>query len=90
MSADIVHIPSQHRFELHVEGLTAFVEYEIDNGHLDIVHTLVPPALEGRGIAAELVKTTFDYALDQGLRPHGSCSYAAVWLKRHPEYSAGI
>lgn len=88
MNTSIEHIPSKHRFELQREGLTAHVEYEIGNGYLDIIHTFVPQPLEGRGFAGELVKATFDYALDQGLRPHGSCSYAAIWLKRHPEYLA--
>lgn len=88
MNTDIIHIPSRHRFELHQEDTTAFVEYEIGHGYLDIVHTLVPPPLEGRGIAADLVKAAYDYALDQGLLPYGSCSYTAIWLKRHPEYIA--
>ena len=26
------------------------------------------------------------YAKEQGLRPLATCSYAVVWLKRHPEF----
>jgi len=42
--------------------------------------------LEGRGIAATLVETAYKYAKKQGLRPLATCSYAVVWLKRHPEF----
>ncbi|MFR3100756.1 MAG: GNAT family N-acetyltransferase, partial [Parabacteroides distasonis] len=53
---------------------------------LDIIHTIVPKNLEGRGIAATLVETAYKYAKEQGLRPLATCSYAVVWLKRHPEF----
>ena len=45
-----------------------------------------PPALEGRGIASALTEAAYDYAKANHLKPEGTCSYAAVWLKRHPEY----
>ena len=38
------------------------------------------------GIAAQLVKATYDYALQHHLQPIATCSYAVVWLQRHPEY----
>ena len=30
--------------------------------------------------------TAYAYAKANHLKPEGTCSYAAVWLKRHPEY----
>ena len=56
------------------------------DGMLDILHTVVPPPVEGRGIASALVRHAFDYALRQGLKPEATCSYARTWLARHPEY----
>ena len=81
----INHQPERHLFTYEVEGYTAYVEYQLENGSLDIIHTIVPPPLEGRGIAAALVKRAYEYASEQGLKPKATCSYAVRWLERHPE-----
>ena len=46
-----------------------------------------PGEISGRGIASALVKAAYDYALANGLVPVATCSYAVVWLERHPEYN---
>lgn len=84
---DILHDSSRHLFLTKAEGFTAYVNYTIRNGKLDIRNTLVPPEIGGRGIAAELVKATYDFALQQQLQPIATCSYAKVWLQRHPVYN---
>lgn len=81
----INHQPERHMFTTEVEGYTAYVEYRLQNGSLDIIHTIVPPPLEGRGIAAALVKRAYEYAVEQKLKPEATCSYAVRWLERHPE-----
>lgn len=87
MEYEIIHHPQRHRFEITQDGLTAFVEYRLVGDNLDIIHTKVPEPWEGLGIAASLVKTAFDYALEHQLTPQAACSYAAAWLKRHEEYA---
>ena len=52
---NILHNPEQRRFTLTQNGETAHVAYLIENGALDIRHTIVPKPLEGRGIASALV-----------------------------------
>lgn len=83
---NIVHLPDKNMFTLEADGHTAFVEYRIEGGELDILHTIVPKEIEGRGMASALVKAACDYALSEGLHPVASCVYAARWLERHPEY----
>ena len=85
MEYKIEHQPEQKLFKTEVEGRTAFVEYRLLNGGLDIIHTIVPRPLEGQGIAAALVKAAYDYAVANGLKPKATCSYAVAWLQRHPE-----
>lgn len=87
MDYKIVHHTEKQRFETVLNGMTAFVEYNLLDNGLDIIHTVVPPEIGGRGIAASLVQATYDYALANGLKPLASCSYAAAWLQRHPEYT---
>ncbi|MDR2921168.1 MAG: N-acetyltransferase [Tannerella sp.] len=86
MDYKIVHLEDEQRFETEVDGYTGYVVYRIYDNCLDIIHTIVPQPIEGRGIAAALVKETYTYALEHNLRPQAACSYAAVWLKRNPEY----
>ena len=50
-----------------------------------LVHTEVPPQLEGRGIASLLVRAAFEYARANGMDVLPVCSYVRVWAQRHPE-----
>lgn len=86
MNYEITHRPERKRFETELDGVTAYVEYRLTDGALDIVHTIVPPAIGGRGVAAALVKRAYDYARENRMKPLATCSYAVVWLQRHPEY----
>lgn len=87
---DIVHQKDSCRFEVTVDGVTAHVAYRIENGGLDVRHTVVPKPIGGRGIASALVKAAYDYAVAHGFRPVATCSYAVVWLQRHPEYNGAV
>ena len=50
----------------------------------------MPQPIEGRGIAAALVKAAYAYALANGMKPKATCSYAVKWLERHPEINGGV
>ena len=54
MNYKVTHYPTRQRFEIELKGMTAYAEYRLTNDSLDIIHTFVPPALEGRGIASRL------------------------------------
>lgn len=86
MELDIKHVPEKNRFETTVDDSTGFVVYKTDNDAVDIIHTIVPVPIEGRGIAGALVKETYDYAKENGMKCKATCPYAVVWLRRHPEY----
>ena len=85
---DIIHDLTHRKVWTEEEGQKAYVTYKFEGDCLTIDHTYVPPQLEGRGIAAALVRFVCDYALSQGFRPAATCSYANIWLQRHPEYLA--
>lgn len=83
----VTHNPGASRFEAHVEGLLCQAAYRQDGHVMDIVHTGVPAALEGRGIAARLVGAALAHARAHGLKVRPTCSYVAVYLRRHPEWA---
>lgn len=82
----IEHIPAKALFRTVVDGVEAHVAYKSDGKSLDIRHTIVPEPIGGRGIASALVRAAYDYALANNLTPVATCSYAVIWLQRHPEY----
>ena len=88
MEYKIVHQPELRLFKTELEGRVAFVEYRLLDNCFDIVRTFVPKPIEGRGIASALVKMAYDYASQNGWKPIASCSYAVLWLKRHPELNS--
>ena len=74
--------PKPCRLEPWVAGFPAYVESRREDNVLDVIHTIVPPALEGRGIASRLVGAAYDYAREEGLTFKATCSYAVAWLQR--------
>jgi len=81
----VVHNIAANRFELSVEGWLCHADYRRVAGLLDVYHTEVPAALEGRGLASKLVSAVFEHARQHQLRVRPSCSYVRTWAKRHSE-----
>ena len=78
---------ARSRFELTVDGLTAFEVYERTNDTLTIVHTEVPPELRGRHLGERLVDFAMDFGRREGLRTVVVCPFARSYLRRHPPSS---
>lgn len=89
MQLQIRHLPEQGRFEATVDGRVCVAEYRLAHGVMSITHTEVPPPLEGRGIAGELVGALLAHAAAAGLKVAPLCSYARAYMRRHPE-TAGL
>lgn len=83
---NIVHKPEIGRFEAIVDGLRCEADYLLDGHIVRMTHTGVPAQLEGRGIAAALVKAALTWARAQGHQVDPICSYVRVYIKRHPEW----
>lgn len=85
-SLSIQHNASQQRFEVTIDGVLCVCDYRIHGQVVSFTHTLVPPAVGGRGIAAALVEAALAWASAQGLKVHPACSYVATYMKRHPQF----
>lgn len=82
-----MHNPGLNRFEVVVGTQTAVVEYRRKDDKMFLVHTLVPPALEGKGIGTALAKSALDYARENSLHVVPSCPFIAAYIESHPEYA---
>ena len=77
---------AQNRFELDVEGQTAFANYRLAAQTVIITHTETPRALRGRGIASELVKGALESIRADGSKVIAGCGFVVDYLRKHPEY----
>lgn len=83
--SQVSHDPAAGRFEIRTEQGTALLTYRHRGADLDLIHTEVPPALEGKGYAAALALAALDYARREGLHVIPTCPYVKAYLERHPE-----
>jgi hypothetical protein len=74
------------RFEIDLDGDTAFIDYIEQNGVMAMTHTIVPPAFEGKGIGSQLVKGALDAVKADGKKVNPQCAFVAAYIKRHDEY----
>lgn len=85
MSFAVEHDRAAHRFETHVDGVSCVLDYTLVAGVMTITHTMVPEAVGGRGIASALMQAAVAAARAEHWTVEPLCSYAAVWMQRHPE-----
>lgn len=86
MSRKIEHKVSERRFETVEDKHVSLIDYRLDGDVMSILHTEVPAAVGGRGIAGDLTRAALDTAREHGWRVRPICSYAVAYIDRHPEY----
>jgi predicted GNAT family acetyltransferase len=84
---DIIHDTEARRFSVAVEGHLGVLDYLLRDGVMTITHTGVPPAIGGRGIAAELVRVALETARREHWKVVPACSYATAFIHRHPDFT---
>ncbi|MBY8828816.1 GNAT family N-acetyltransferase [Hephaestia mangrovi] len=77
---------AEQEFELEVDGHRAIAAYQLEDDRIVFTHTLVPRAIEGRGVGSRLIRAALDSARDQHLKVVPQCPFVAAYIERHPEY----
>lgn len=77
---------AQQQYEFHIDGLVARIEYKKRGNEIFLVHTEVPQALEGKGIASALVQKALADIEEKKLILVPLCPYVVSYIKRHPEW----
>ena len=90
MEHTVIHDEKVDRFEVFESGQIAYLQYDEKNGVLDILHTIVPPQLEGQGIAQALTEAAVRYASVVGLKIRPTCSFAKMFFTRHTQYKRHV
>jgi len=82
----VVKNDSSHRFELTVEGHTAFIDFKQKDDIVKLIHTESPEELAGRGVATALIEKTLAYLEEHHLALVPLCPLVFTYIKRHPEW----
>jgi predicted GNAT family acetyltransferase len=78
---------TRHRYELTEQGVTAFADYRLGEGLIEIPHVETPVAARGGGMAGRLMDGLVEHVRARRLKIVPTCPYAAAWLRRHPEHA---
>ena len=85
MTADIHDNAAAHRYEKIVDRHAAVATYSLAGDTITFIHTVVPEALRGRGIARELVEFALADVRARGLRVIPQCEVFDAYMRKHPE-----
>ena len=91
MKAEFENIPLNKndvskRFELTVDGYTAFIDFKERNNSITLIHTESPEELAGRGVATALIEKTLVYLDENTIELVPLCPLVVAYIKRHPEW----
>ncbi len=86
MEPEVTHNQEERRFELAVDGHLAVLSYIVYGERITFTHTLVPSAIEGRGLGSKLVETGLHYARENGLKVRSTCWFVSKYIRHNPEY----
>lgn len=73
------------RFELHTQGIVAFISYTRDGKTFSLNHEEVPPEAGGKGIGTALAKGALDLLRSRGEKVIPRCPFIAAYMQRHQE-----
>ena len=76
------------RFEIVRDGLVSVLQYRRRANDIVLIHTEVPEALRGQGIASLLARAALTAARAEGLAVVVVCPFVRAYLRRHPEMRA--
>jgi predicted GNAT family acetyltransferase len=86
MSSNFRDKEQDQRFELDVEGSTAFVTYRKSPDAITLVHTEVPAELGGKGVGSKLARAALDAVRAQGRKLTVECDFIRNYMSKHAEY----
>jgi len=73
-----------NRFELSVNGETAFLLYERTADSLALIHTEVPVSMRGLHVGDALVEAALEDARSARLRIVALCPFVRSYMRKHP------
>ena len=86
----IINNERNEQFEVHEGDYMAELVYRKRGDKLFIMHTGVPDALGGKGIATALAKHALRYALENDFEPVVYCPFVRSYMAKHPNWKVEV
>jgi predicted GNAT family acetyltransferase len=86
MEPEVIHEKENGRFVIYAEGNEVYVEYTMRNNKIDLNHTYTNPALRGKGLAAQVVRTALEFARENNQKVIPTCSYVQSFISKNDGY----
>lgn len=86
MEYTLIDNEAAKRYEFEAEEHRPRVEYIKVKGKIYLTHTEVPKALEGKGIASQLIRKVLEEVKRNEWELVPLCPFVAMYIKRHPEW----
>ena len=85
---DVVDVPEEGRYEVrHGDEVLGHAAYRrLDDGAVELPHTVVEDQHEHEGVGSTLARGALDDLRDQGVRVVPSCPFIRSFIDEHPEY----
>ena len=87
MSYTLIHNEPECKYEYHIDGKVAYIQYDDKDGNMHLTHTIVPDELSGQGIAGKLLKDVLAQIKAANKKAVAECSYVVRYQEKHPEES---
>lgn len=87
MPYTLIHNEQESKYEYHIDGFIAYINYHEQNGNIHLTHTIVPEALAGKGLAKILLEDVLEQLKKDNKKAVAQCSYIIKYLEKHPDKS---
>lgn len=84
---DLTDNAARQRYEMTVDGHTAYVTYALGSSRITLIHTEVPKELGGKGIGSALARGVLDDIRSRGLRVVAECEFIAGFIQKNQAYA---
>jgi len=82
----LIDNPAKHRFETHIGDDLAYIEYAHFKGDIVLMHTFVPEALRGQGIAGRMIRLALEFIKAERISIIVYCPVITKFIETHQEY----
>ena len=87
MAYELIHNENECKYEYHIDGFTAYITYDDQDGNMHLTHTIVPEELAGKGLAKMLLEDVLGQIEKDGKKAVAQCSYIVKYQEKNPEKS---
>ena len=87
MAYELIHNENECKYEYHIDGFTAYITYDDQDGNMHLTHTIVPEELAGKGLAKMLLEDVLEQIKKADKKAVAQCSYIVKYQEKNPEKS---